>query len=122
MIVVLAFMLLGGMPSGLATFLQADAKGWRYLGGFALVFLAGFALAFWAVYGTDFSNLKAVTDLETDPRVTAGLVVSGVMLWAFVGAVVGKAFENRVEPVSLGLRTTVVVSVVQFGLIMSGIV
>ena len=122
MIVVLAFMLLGGMPSGLAAFLQADAKGWRYLGGFALVFLAGLALALWTAAGTDFSNLKAVADLEADPRVTAGIVVSGVMLWAFVGAVVGKAFEKRVEPVSLGLRTAVVASVVQFGLIMSGIV
>lgn len=121
MIVILSFLLLGGMPSGLAAFLQADAKGWRYLGGFALTCAAGLALAVWAAIGVDFSSLDAVADLDADPRVIAGFVLSGVMFWAFLGAVVGKIFERRIEPIALGLRTAIVASVVQFGLMVSGV-
>ena len=115
MIVLIAYMFLGGMTAGLAAFLQADTKGWRVIVGLCLTLLAGFALIINAAWGQ--ADPKA---LEGDPRVLVGAVITGTMFWALIGAVIGKIFSGRVEPVALGLRTMIVVAVVQLIIVMFG--
>jgi phage shock protein PspC (stress-responsive transcriptional regulator) len=108
MTVILAALLFGGVPAGLAAYLQADAKGWRFIVGFALALFAGLALVVWSAW----ANHLDVRSLDQDPRSIAGGLLVGVMFLSLVGAIIGKVFSQRVDPVSLGLRTAVIVSVV----------
>ncbi len=117
MTVILAALLLGGMPSGLAAYLQADAKGWRFILGFALALFAGLALFVWSAVANHLDDRS----FDHDPRSIAGGLLVGMMFWALVGAIIGKVFSRRIAPVSLGLRTAVVISIVGFVLSVTGV-
>ncbi len=121
MIAAFSAFVIGGMPAGLAAFLQADAKGWRVIIGVALALLAAVALLSWAAFAVEDWTAKAVAELDGDPRVIAGGVLGGFTVWALVGAVIDKFLGRRVPPVSLGLRTAIGVSFLQFGLNVSGL-
>lgn len=121
MIVIFLALLLCGMPSGLAAYLQADTKGWLVLTGFALAFLAGVGLLLWAATDVGDWPWRPVTDLRGDPRFLAGGVLVGFMFWALVGSAIGKIFERKIAPIALGVRVAAGVSLTQFGLSILGI-
>ncbi len=117
MIVAFSYLFLGGIPSGLAAYLQADAKGWRFLVGFGAVFLICFGLlTYWSSSNVD------RTALEHDRAVTTASMVGAMMFWAFVGAVIGKIFTGRVPSVALGVKTMIGVAVAQFVLAATGVI
>jgi hypothetical protein len=119
--VLLSAVLLGGMPSGLVAFLQADMKGWRPLIGCLLALGVGAALVLWAALDVEFWSAETVAALDRDRRVLMGGMLAGVMVWAVLGAIIGKVFERSVNPVTLGLRTAIVATVLQIGVSVSGI-
>lgn len=112
MTVLLGFLLPGGMPAGLAAYLQADMQGRGLIADLTLALLAGIALSIWALMG-----LRGSEAADHDPRGVLG----GVMITALIGAAIGMTFSRKIEPFSPGLRTAVAVSIVGFVLNVSGV-